>query len=173
MAKDKGIEVEWKAFELRPEGVEVPEKSPEYMNKAWESVRQFAAQYGLEMNYNRQAKHSRKAHEGAKFAIEHGKGEAYHAALFRAQFQEDKNIDDLETLVDIAGQIGLDPIGFRKALEERKYLQQVLADTQLAADYGVTGVPCFVAGNRGAFGVQSYEALERLLDGKDLYLDLE
>ncbi|MFC4767615.1 DsbA family oxidoreductase [Effusibacillus consociatus] len=173
LAKTKGIEVEWKAFELRPEGVEVPEKSPEYYQRAWESVKQFAAQYGLEMKFNRQARHSRKAHEGAKFAIEHGKGNEYHEAVFRSQFQEDENINEIDTLVAIAEEIGLDPTAFRKALDTGQYRPQVLADTELAARYGVTGVPCFVVGNRGAFGVQSQEALERLLEGKDLLLDLE
>lgn len=173
LAKDKGIEVEWKSFELRPLGVDVPEKSPEFYEQAWKGIRQMAAQYGLEMQFNMQAKHSRKAHEGAKFAIEHGKGEDYHTAVFRANFQEDRNINDLDTLVEIAGSIGLDQTAFREALESGKYEAQVLADTDLAAQYGVTGVPCFVAGNRGTMGVQSYEALERLVQGKDIYMDLE
>ncbi|GAX88924.1 DsbA family oxidoreductase [Effusibacillus lacus] len=119
------------------------------------------------------ARHSRKAHEGAKFAIEQGKAKEYHEAVFRAQFQEERNIDNLDTLIEIAGSIGLDQTAFKEALESGKYEAQVLADTRLADQIGVTGVPCFVAGNRGAFGVQSYQALERLLEGKDLYLDME
>ncbi|BCJ86801.1 hypothetical protein skT53_17860 [Effusibacillus dendaii] len=173
MAKQKGIEIEWKSFELRPEGVEVPEKSPEYYEQAWRSVRQFAARYGLQMNLNRQAKHSRKAHEGAKFAEQNGKSDEYHDAVFRAQFTEDKNIDDIDTLVNIAGQIGLDPQSFRQALESRQFEAQVLADTDLAAQYGISAIPCFVVGNRGVMGVQTEEALQRLLEGKDLYMDVE
>lgn len=165
--------MEWKSYELRPEGVEIPEKSPEYYERAWVSVRSLAAENGLDMKHNMRSRHSRKAHEGLKFAEQQGKGAAYTQAVFQAQFEQEQDIDSLDTLAAIAEKVELDPQAFRQAVESRKYAVQVDADTDLAAQYGITGVPCFVVGNRGAFGVQSYEALEQLLSGQDPLLSVE
>lgn len=162
MVKERNIEVEWKAFELRPEGVDVPPKSEEYIARAKAGVESLSEQYGLEMHWNDKSKHSRRALEGAKFAKEKGLDNEYHDAVFQAQFQEVKNIDDLQTLVDIAKQIGLDEGEFRQALEKRSYQEEVLRDHQEAEQLGITGIPCFVSGNKGVMGAQSYESLVNL-----------
>jgi predicted DsbA family dithiol-disulfide isomerase len=163
LVKEHGIEVEWKAFELRPEGVDLPEHSPEYMARARAGVEAMSKQYGLEMKWNDKSKHSRHALEGAKFAEAHGKANEYHDAVFRAHFQQDKTINDLETLVEIAGSIGLDTDAFRHALETRAYEAAVLRDVEEAHAIGITGVPCFISGNRGVMGAQSYESLLQLI----------
>ncbi|HET7577711.1 MAG TPA: DsbA family protein [Bacillales bacterium] len=166
LAKEKGIEVEWKAFELRPEGQEIPPKSPEYMERARKGVEQMAAQYGMDMKFNTKTDHSRHALEGAKYAEAHGKGNAYHDAVFAAQFREERNINDLDVLTEIAGDLGLVQEDFRKALEERTYQDAVLQDVAEAHSLGITGIPCFVSGNRGVMGAQTYEALEALVKGE-------
>ncbi|HEX6923422.1 MAG TPA: DsbA family protein [Bacillales bacterium] len=166
LAKEKGIEVEWKAFELKPEGEEVPEKSPEYMERARKGVEQLAAQYGLDMKFNASTDHSRHALEGAKYAEEHGKGNEYHDAVFAAQFQQERNINDLDVLVEIAGDLGLDQEDFRSELEKRTYQDAVLQDHAEAVRLGVTGIPCFVSGNRGVMGAQTYESLKQLVEGE-------
>ncbi|UOF89523.1 DsbA family oxidoreductase [Fodinisporobacter ferrooxydans] len=165
LAKERNIEVKWKAFELRPEGVEVPPKPPEYMARAKAGVEALSKQYGIEMKWNDKSPHSRLALEGAKFAEEYGKGNVYHDKVFAAQFQQQKNINDRNVLVDIATEIGLDPEKFREALETRRYRSLVIQEHEEARQMGITGIPCFIVGNRGVMGVQSYESLKRLLDG--------
>lgn len=164
MVKEKNVEVEWKAFELHPEGEQVPPKSPEYMAKARAGVESLSKQYGLEMHWNDKSKHSRRALEGAKLAKEYGLDQDYHDAVFRAQFQELKNIDDLDTLVSIAQQVGLDEKKFRQALETRRYQEDVLRDHNEAQQLGITGIPCFVSNHKGVMGAQSYESLLELIE---------
>jgi predicted DsbA family dithiol-disulfide isomerase len=164
LVKEKGIDVEWKAFELRPEGVEVPPKTPEYIERAKAGVEALSEQYGLNMKWNDKSKHSRHALEGAKFADEQGLSNEYHEAVFRAQFQQTKNINDIETLVEIAKQIGLDESQFRQVLEDRRYEQKVLKENQEAQQLGITGIPCFISGNKGVMGAQSYESLLQLIE---------
>lgn len=164
MAKDYNVEVEWKAFELKPEGVETPPKSPEYMEQAKANVERMSQQYGIEMKWNDQSKHSRHALEGAKFAEEHDLGNEYHDAVFKAHFQQDKTINDIDTLVDIAEGLGLDAKAFREALDSRRYEQQVLDDVEEAHQLGITGIPCFVSGNQGVMGAQTYETLLKLIN---------
>jgi predicted DsbA family dithiol-disulfide isomerase len=162
--KDKNIEVEWKAFELRPEGVEAPPMSEEYLAQAKAGVQSLAQQYGMQMNWNDKSKHSRRALEGAKFAKEFGLENEYHEAVFIAQFQEVKNIDDMDTLIEIAKQVGLNEEKFHEALETRRYQDEVLRDHQEAQSIGITGIPCFISGNKGVMGAQSYESLIKLMD---------
>lgn len=116
------------------------------------------------MHWNNKSKHSRRALEGAKFAKENGLENEYHDEVFRAQFQEVKNIDDVQTLVDIAKRIGLDEEEFRQALEMRSYQEEVLEDHREAEQLGITGIPCFVSGNKGIMGAQTYESLLQLVE---------
>ncbi|KPV44329.1 DsbA family oxidoreductase [Alicyclobacillus ferrooxydans] len=165
VAKEQGLEIEWRAFELRPEGVDVPPKPSEYMERVKAGVEALAKQYGLEMSLSGKSKASRRAHEGAKFAEEYGKAQEYHEAMFVAQFKDGRNVDDIDTLVDVATSIGLDPGAFREAVESRRYRDKVLEDERLAEEIGVTGIPCIIVENRGAMGVQSVDQIKALIEG--------
>ncbi len=166
LAKDKNVEVVWKSFELRPEDMELPPKSPEYLARAKAGIETLGNKYGVKMVFNDKSKHSRLALEGSKFAEEKGLGNEYHDSVFTAQFQEQKDINDLDVLVELAEKIGLDPLEFRKVLVSRNYERAVLQDVNEAQKLGIQGVPYFIVDGRTAFGVQSYEALEKLLSGK-------
>jgi len=172
LAKDRNLSVEWKAFELRPEGLEIPPKSTEYLARAKAGLENLSRKYGLHMIFNDQSKHSRLALEGAKFAEEHGLGNEYHDAVFVAQFQEQKNINDPQVLTELAQQIGLDREEFLKVLVTRKYERAVSQDVDEAERLGISSVPCFIVEGHKAFGVQSYEALEKLLLGQGPLLKL-
>ena len=51
----------------------------------------------------------------------------------------------------------------REVLEQRSFQAVVDADWAKSHEYGVTGVPTFVAGGYGVVGAQPYEALEQLM----------
>jgi len=159
VAKEQSIEVEWRAYELRPEGMEIPEKSPEYIERAKVGIMALSKKYGLEMKWNDKTKHSRLALEGAKFAEEKGLANEYHDAVFVAQFQEQKNINDLETLIQIAKPLGFNEEDFREALISRRYGSAVEKDNEEARRMGITGIPCFISNGQGKMGVQTYEEL--------------
>ncbi len=164
MAKEHNVEVEWKAFELKPEGVETPSHPPEYYEQAKANVKQMSEHYGVEMKWNDRSKHSRHALEGAKFADEQGLANEYHDAVFKAHFQQEKTINEIDTLVEIAESVGLEPTRFKEALETREYEQQVINETEEAHQMGITGIPCFVSGTKGVMGAQTYETLLQLLE---------
>jgi predicted DsbA family dithiol-disulfide isomerase len=117
------------------------------------------------MIFNDQSKHSRLALEGAKFAEDHGLANEYHEAVFAAQFQQQKNINDLNILTDLAQQIGLNQQEFRKALLSRHYEPAVLQDVEEAHRLGISTVPCYIVEGRAVYGAQNYEVLEKLLQG--------
>jgi predicted DsbA family dithiol-disulfide isomerase len=102
------------------------------------------------------------AHELLAYATAQGRGaEAWHD-LSRAYFGEQQSIFDTDALVDLAGRIGLDPVGVREALETRAYRGQVAADQEEARQLGATGVPFFVFDRR--YGVMGAQPADVLLD---------
>jgi len=133
------------------------------MARAKASVEAMSERYNTVMKWNPTSKHSRKAHIGAKYAESLGKADAYHEAVFVAQFQQEKNIDDIETLVAIAATIGLDGVAFRNAVKSRQDEHRIDEDEDIAQQLGITGIPCFIVGNRGAMGLQGVADLEMLL----------
>ena len=110
------------------------------------------------MTYN-----SRLAQELGKWADTQPGGEAFHDALFRAYFVEGRDISRPEVLLEITERVGLSVDGAREVLERRTFKEAVDADWALSREYGITGVPTFVAGRYGVVGAQPYEALEGLV----------
>ncbi len=126
-------------------------------------MRQRMAAEGLDYGERTMTYNSRLAQELGKWAETQPGGEAIHDALFRAYFVECRNIGDPEVLVEIVEGIGLPGGEARKVIETRAFKDAVDADWARSYQYGVTGVPTFVAGGYGVVGAQPYEMLERLV----------
>ena len=106
---------------------------------------------------------SRLAQELGKWAATQPGGEAIHDALYRAYFVDAVNVGDVDALLTIAGDVGLDVYAAREVLQSRSFSDAVDADWDLSRRYGVTGVPTFVAAQKAVVGAQPYEVLENLL----------
>jgi len=89
---------------------------------------------------------------------------AIHDKLYQAYFVEGRNIGDVDLLVEIAGSVGLPAEEARAVLEERRFQDAIDADWAKSHQYGVTGVPTFVAARYGVVGAQPYEVLEQLVE---------
>src|SRR6185437_12742352 len=107
---------------------------------------------------------SRLAQELGKWADTQPGGAALHDALYKAYFVQARNIGDPGILIEIAQSVGLPAAEARAVLTERRFKDAVDADWQKSSEYGVTGVPTFVAEGYGVVGAQPYEVLEQLLD---------
>jgi predicted DsbA family dithiol-disulfide isomerase len=110
------------------------------------------------MSYN-----SRLAQELAKWAESKDKGDAIHSALFRAYFVDVKNIGKIESLVEIARDVGLPADEATDVLLRRSFRQAVDEDWRRCAAYGVNAVPTFLAGRYMMVGAHPYESLEQLV----------
>lgn len=107
---------------------------------------------------------SRLAQELGKWADTQPGGAAIHDRLYRAYFVEARNIGDPEILVEIAEAAGLPPAEARAVIAERRFKDAVDADWATSHQYGVTGVPTFVAERYGVVGAQPYEVLAQLVE---------
>jgi predicted DsbA family dithiol-disulfide isomerase len=107
---------------------------------------------------------SRLAQELGKWADTQPGGDKIHDKLYRAYFVDSRNIGDLDVLVEIAQSVGLPAEEARAVLTERRFKDAVDADWAKSHQYGVTGVPTFVAARHGVVGAQPYEVLEQLVE---------
>ena len=170
LRKDHNVKVEWVHFPLHPEtppegralsalfgGREADRKARHEQMKA-----RMAAE-GLPYGDRTMTYNSRLAQELGKWADTQPGGDALHDAFFRAYFVEARDISDTETMLDVVKSVGLSVEAAREVLDKRTFKDAVDEDWALSRQYGITGVPTFVAGDRGVVGAQPYEALERLV----------
>ena len=118
---------------------------------------------GLPYGQRSHTYNSRLAQELGKWADTQPGGKAIHDALYRAYFVDAVNVGDVDALLTIAGDVGLDVYAAREVLQSRSFSDAVDADWDLSRRYGVTGVPTFVAAQKAVVGAQPYEVLENLL----------
>jgi predicted DsbA family dithiol-disulfide isomerase len=170
LRKEHGVKVQFVHFPLHPD-TPAEGKSLEALfagrgydiDKMQAQMRARMAAEGLPYGQRTMTYNSRLAQELGKWAESQPGGEAIHDALFRAYFVDSKNIGDTAVLVSIAESVGLDGKKAKDVIEKRTYRDAVDADWQKSRDYGVTGVPTFVLGQRGVVGAQPYEVLEDLV----------
>jgi predicted DsbA family dithiol-disulfide isomerase len=127
--------------------------------------REMGKQVGLEFNFERieRAPNSTLSHQLIALAP-NDKKEAIIDALYAAYFERGCDIGDLEVLVDVAAEQGLDATATRERLDGGAGLDEVLADAQWAREAGISGVPFFVINDRYAFsGAQPLAAILRVL----------
>lgn len=149
---DDQIVVVWRAFELRPEPTPALDPDAQYLHDTWNrSVYPLAEKRGMKLKLPPVQPRSRKALEAAAFAETHGRLNAMHEAIFRAFFEQGRDIGDTEVLCAIAAEVDeLDPFDLRQALDENRYTSEVQGDEQLARALGISGVPIMVLRARDA-----------------------
>jgi predicted DsbA family dithiol-disulfide isomerase len=166
--KDKDVEIEWMPFELRPYPNETLRPEGDYLQNTWkQSVYPMAEQMGVHIvlpNVSPQP-YTHLAFEGYQYAKEKGKGNEYNDRMFRAFFQEEQDIGDIDVLTKLAGEIGLDEKEYREALETRKYKEAHKKALEHAYNEAkIQAVPTFVIGETKVVGVRSKETFEQIID---------
>lgn len=137
---------------------------PRAVKQMSDRVEQLAAAQGISpyiVGDNRSGNTS-MAHELAAWATELGRGDAMWKALNKAYFGQARSIFDVESLVKLAQEQGLDAAKAREVLTSRKYAEQVLEDGRAAQRLGVSGVPFVLIDNK--YGVSGAEPVESFLE---------
>jgi len=108
---------------------------------------------------------SHKALEAAEFAYAHGLDtDDFHRALFKANFEDFENIGDMDVLLRIASENGIDSDGLRQALDSGEFTEQVDTQIEWARSVGVTGIPTFIFDDKYALvGAQEFDAFEQVM----------
>jgi predicted DsbA family dithiol-disulfide isomerase len=162
------VEIDWRSFELRPEPEPTLDPNAEYLHRVWnQSVYPMAQDRGLAIKLPPVQPRSRKAHEAAESAREAGLLDAMNRALFKAFFEDGRDLADTDVLLDIGQSVGLDSDELREALASGRYTQRVLEDQKLARQIGISGVPALIitAGAQAYLvsGAQPYETIKDVI----------
>lgn len=174
---DVQAEVVWRPFQLQPdvppEGIPWDEVErtkfggPERARMMFQHVANAGAADGLEFHFERIPAHpnTRDAHRLVLLAQEAGIGREMAEALFRANFQEGRDVGKTGVLADVAAQAGLDRDRVARFLGGDQLGRVVDESQALARSMGVDGVPFFLIDGKYAFsGAQPLETFVSVLD---------
>ena len=132
-------------------------------DKMYQEMKERMDAEGLPYGKRTHTFNSRLAQELGHWAETIEGGAALHDALYQAYFVDSKNIGDVGVLLEVVEAVGMSVEDARGVLKNRTFQQAVDEDWQKSKQYGVTGVPTYVAGGYGVVGAQPYEALEHLM----------
>ena len=173
------VEVTWRSFQLDPT---IPRGSrmghdkllgdkygvsADQVRAMNDRVVGLAAEEGLEYHFERYVTvNTLDAHRMSHLARTQALGPEMHERLFQAQFVEGAVLDDPDTLVRLAIEVGVTEDAARETAESDAYAAGVADDIREAQMLGVSGVPFFAIDRRfGISGAQPTElfasALER------------
>lgn len=163
LRRDLNVKIDWRGIEIHPEyppeGIPSDRLNRSYMERAWTFVRALAKEDGLLIREPKKVSNTRTSLRLAEYAKDNGKFQAYHDEMFKAYFQEQKDINDIPTLKAICKKAGLNPDEAEKIIESNAYDDRIRAHEMEASTLGITGVPTFVIGDQILVGAQHYNVL--------------
>lgn len=168
LKRDRNVQIRVRPFELRPDPVPTLRPEDEYLPRVWrDAVYPMAKRVGIPVRLPSVSPQPRtnKAFLVLQLAHEQGHAEAYSHAMFKAFFQDDRDIGDEDVIVEIASTLGMDAAAIRAAMVDPERLQQHRADlTHATETLGVTAVPSFIINGRLFQGVLSTTQLKMAVD---------
>jgi predicted DsbA family dithiol-disulfide isomerase len=163
------VKVTWRSFELDPQApARITGSLTELLARKYgmpvaqaatnqAQITGLAAKERLEYHLDRaQSGNTFLAHQLLHLAGAHGLQDPMKERLMRAYFTEGLPVGDLETLVGLAREVGLDAEEARAALETGLHADAVRQDERLAAALGIRGVPFVVLDEQ--YGVSGAQA---------------
>jgi predicted DsbA family dithiol-disulfide isomerase len=171
------VEVTWRAFELDPDApperigdraVRLAEKygiTVERARQMEQTVVDAAAAEGLDFRFGAaRGGCTFDAHKLIDLAHDHGVQDEMKERLLRAYFTEGELVSDHETLVALAGEVGIAEDEVRLALSDESRAARIRDEEADARKLGITSVPTFVVDRAlGASGAHPPDALLDLL----------
>jgi predicted DsbA family dithiol-disulfide isomerase len=168
------VEIEYHSFELSPdtpvdfEGDEIQFLADhkgmpvDQVQGMLDNVAGIAAEVGLAYDFTA-LRHTNtvKAHELLHLAKANGLQLEMKERLLSAYFEQGRHLGRVDELVELASEVGLDPVTTREALEDGRYEPDVRADQAQAQAFGINGVPFFVL--EGKYGISGAQAPEMFL----------
>ncbi len=123
---------------------------------------------GLGIKFTRCRETSSYSHlalEAAEFATENSEDPwNFHRRLFKAYFEDLENIGDVDVLVRLAEEYGMDGALMREALTDRRYQAPVDDGIAWSRAIGVTAIPTFVFNeSTGMVGAQELPAFREMM----------
>ena len=173
-----GVDINWRPYRLNPdyppEGVDQKKTlaqklgGEERVAQAHKMLTDYGREVGINFNFDaiKIGPNTLDAHRLIHWAVTESreKQERVVNALFKANFEEGRNVGDHAVLLDIAGKAGLDRAVISSLLASNADSDLVIAEIEAAQKIGVTGVPFFIFDQQYAVsGAQTPDVLASAL----------
>lgn len=151
------LNIVWKSFQLNPDvrtdtsmsvytylsrskGI-----SEDVARKMTRQIMDRGKEVGIEYNFDAtKVNNTFRAHCFLHFSADKNKQNDAKELLLKSYFEKGANVDDVEVLLQLGSNLGFNEQELKIALESGKYQSAVLEDMDLAAKFGIRGVPFFV-----------------------------
>ena len=107
---------------------------------------------------------SQWAAEASECAADQGMFWEYHDYLFNHQNGENRGAFNKDNLKGFAVEVGLDEDSFNQCMDDQRYAQTVLGETQWAQSVGVQSTPTVVINGVPVIGAQAFSVYENVFD---------
>lgn len=162
-------QIRWRPFELNPDMPSEGEEQEAHLQRKYGrpaeegarlrgQMKAIADGAGVSLSYEGEGEappammwNTRDCHKLLTFALDEagpGVQTALKLALFRAHFNERRNLGDRTVLLDIAASIGLHREAAKAALDDPEIEARVLAEEAQAWDMNISGVPAMIVENK-------------------------
>lgn len=163
------MEVEGKAYLLRPdiptEGKARPLKPGEFEGgELSDPLRSYAEEANLVMRRSTFTPYTTYALAATEFAQEQGAFDPFHRAMYKAYWEDLKDIGDFDVIRGAAEECGLDWNLLEDRLRSGHYEQTIMNQFQEGLSIGVRGIPGFVIGNVLFTGARPYGIFKAVMD---------
>ena len=156
MRPDIDFDVRWLPFELNPGMPAAGVQREPYLARKFGDLervqamqgqlRELGSSLGIDFHFERAQRmpNTRLAHEVLEHAGAAGAQDRVAEALFRAYFEEGRDIGDPARLIEIGAAAGLDAAELERTLSSRRHTREVEALERQAHEWGISGVPTFI-----------------------------
>lgn len=166
--KGKDIKITWKPHELRPFPEPTLKVEDGYLPSIWKrSVYPMAKKLKVDIKLPSISPQPRtdKAFEAFAFAERQGLGDDFSMAVLSAFFQKDHNIGNIDVLVEIGNEIGVDGEELRESLEKNEFTQiHKEAIRKARHEDQIKVVPTVIIGTERYEGVPSKQWIDLALE---------
>ena len=174
---DLTVDIAWHAFQLNPDMPDGGMDRESYLASKfgsaaraasiYDDIEQAGADEGISFAFDsiQRTPNTINAHRLILLAGKHDVQDAVVERLFQRYFLEGGDIGDIEQLVAIAAEAGIDEAVAKDYLNSDEGVEEVTNEDRQMRHIGVTGVPCFIIDKRYAVsGAQAPEVFQRIFD---------
>jgi predicted DsbA family dithiol-disulfide isomerase len=165
LQQEMDFDVEWRPFELHPEVSSEGVSYENYFEGNGTELVNNVTDYGKDVGLNiktRSLYNSKNSLKVNEYAKEQGKFEAFHKAIFKAYLEDDKNIGDVNILLNIAEEIGLNRDKTKAFIDSPEAEYFVTNSRTEALRLGINSVPSFIIGKNLIRGAYPYDSMKEL-----------
>ncbi len=166
LEKEFPMEIEWKGFEIHPEipGAGIKRSKTIKSQQISQNIIEISKEDGVEIKLPKIIANSRLSLEASEFAKTKNKFSEFHKGAYQAYFQQDENIGNIDVILKVGEDAGLDVEELIDCLDRRTMLKKIEENKHEAEKNQVFGVPAFLFGNFPIHGVQSLESFRSIIN---------